>query len=255
MALVLKRPSSAKIMCGPFGWVSIPAGKVTLGGNMWANGGYHTKASTFEVKAFAISKYPVTTAQFGQFIAADGYGKRKWWTEAGWEACAKKGWTAPRSWVKGVSDHRDYPVSGVSWHEAVAFCAWLADQTGEAIRLPTEQEWQRAAQADTGWAYPYGDVFDKGRCNYNSKGITPVNQYEGKGDSPFGVVDMSGNVWEWCATDYETGAQDIHLDAHMRVLRGGSWWDEVADGLRADCRFGSDPHGDGGDVGFRLARC
>jgi formylglycine-generating enzyme required for sulfatase activity len=144
----------------------------------------------------------------------------------------------------------------VSWYEAVAFCAWLSAKTGEAIRLPTEQEWQRAAQGDTKWAYPYGDTFDKAKCNFNTKGTTPVTQYEGKGkgDSPFGVVDMSGNVYEWCATDYETGAQDVNVNANRRVLRGGSWWYGNADFLRADYRGWGFPYDEDFGWGFRLAR-
>lgn len=120
---------------------------------------------------------------------------------------------------------------GVSWHEAVAYCRWLSDRSGQKILLPTEQQWQYAAQGNEGFAYPWGNEWDGSRCRnsvggeWGSAGNTsPVTAYEGKGDSPFGVVDMAGNVWEWCLTDYEKGTNDPNSEATYRVLRGGSWF-------------------------------
>ncbi len=95
----------------------------------------------------------------------------------------------------------------------------------------TEQEWQRAAQGDDNRIYPWGDAFRANCCNSSVEakwdGTTPVTTFEGKdrGDSPFGVVEMTGNVREWCLTDHETGAQDIRQPARARVVRGGSWYD------------------------------
>jgi formylglycine-generating enzyme required for sulfatase activity len=247
----------------------VTAGKVTLGGNNGANGGYIAKTTTFDVAAFSIGKYPVTNGQFAGFVDGDGYTNRAWWTDAGWDTKlkgwkwdgskwveTKTPWAAPRYWTDAKRNKADHPVVGVSWYEAVAFCKWLAAQTGEAIRLPTEQEWQRAAQGDTKWAYPYGDTFDAAKCNFNTKGTTPVTQYEGKGkgDSPFGAVDMSGNVWEWCVTDYEMETQDVNANANTRVLRGGSWRNLNTDDLRADYRNGSLPLNEYIIRGFRLAR-
>jgi formylglycine-generating enzyme required for sulfatase activity len=264
---VARLPTSLELMPKPFGWCPVTAGKVTLGGNDGANGGYITKATRFDVAAFSIGKYPVTNGQFAKFVDGDGYTNRAWWTDAGWEAKlkgwkwvgneyveTKTPWAAPRYWTDPKWNKADHPVVGVSWYEAVAFCKWLAGQTGEDIRLPTEQEWQRAVQGATRRAYPYGDKFDKAKCNFSTQGTTPVTQYEGKGDSLFGVMDMSGNVWEWCATDYETGAQDINLNTNSRVLRGGSWRDYYTDFLRADFRYGGNPHFGYDDWGFRLAR-
>ena len=143
---------------------------------------------------------------------------------------------------------------GVSWYEAVAFCNWLSGTTGENITLPTEQQWQRAAQGDTNWAYPYGPKFDENRCNSNTQGTTPVTQYEGKakGDSPFGVTDMNGNVWEWCLTKYESGERDMD-GTDVRVLRGGSWWNHYGDSLRVVYRGGNYPYGWNPYGGFRIA--
>src|SRR5262249_43530999 len=122
-----------------------------------------------------------------------------------------------------------------------------SDQTGEHITLPTDAGWQWAAQKDTGWAYPWGDELGRNRCNFNTGGTTPVTTYAGpdkwmhsdlirSGDSPFGVSDMSGNAWEWCLTDPQTGDHDVNRPSEFRVLRGGSWASEVERNLRVDFR-------------------
>jgi formylglycine-generating enzyme required for sulfatase activity len=89
------------------------------------------------------------------------------------------------------------------------------------------------------------------------KGIgktTSVRQYEGKGDSPFGVVDMAGNVWEWCLTDYNNKTNDRNSSATNRVLRGGSWGYVNAGNFRCDVRSGYFPHLRGFNLGFRVSR-
>ncbi|MCA0456405.1 MAG: SUMF1/EgtB/PvdO family nonheme iron enzyme [Chloroflexi bacterium] len=252
------RPTSLSLMPQPFAWIDIPAGKVTLGGNDDANGGYIKIATTFEVAAFQIGKYPITNAQFAKFVEAKGYEQEKWWTADGWEMRQENEWSEPRYWWDDKWNKPNYPVVGVSWYESVAFCQWLGETSGENIMLPTEDQWQRAAQGDDGRDYPWGKQGDASRCNNNvyGKGIgktTPVRQYEGKGDSPFGVVDMSGNVWEWCLTQYE--ANNNLLDGtDVRVLRGGAWYVNNADFFRCEYRNGGNPHGRSNDVGFRISR-
>jgi formylglycine-generating enzyme required for sulfatase activity len=130
---------------------------------------------------------------------------------------------------------------------------------GYEVTLPTEQQWQRAAQGDDGRTYPWGNNWDCQRCNNsvkpcNSDRTTPVTYYEGrdKGDSPFGVVDMAGNVWEWCLNDYNTGSVDININS-LRVLRGGSWGDGDTGNFHLASRFRFDPGYWGDFRGFRLA--
>ncbi|MBA3869406.1 MAG: SUMF1/EgtB/PvdO family nonheme iron enzyme [Anaerolineae bacterium] len=96
------------------------------------------------------------------------------------------------------------------------------------------------------------------RCNNSVKpceshGTTPVRQYEGRGDSPFGVVDMSGNVWEWCLTTYDTQTNDVDGDA-TRVIRGGGWFFFTKADCRTNFRYYDAPYGCYNFRGFRIAR-
>lgn len=225
----------------PFAWVEIPK------------------------KGYSIAKYPVTNAQFAKFVEAGGYGEKRWWTAEGWQKRQEgwhydggwkpsgTSWTEPRYWRDSQWNGTEQPVVGVSWFEAVAFCLWLSDVTGKNIMLPTEDQWQYAAQGDDGRTYPWGNDWDCKRCNNSVKPCdshvtTPVTQYEGrrKGDSPFGVVDMAGNVWEWCLTDYDNKTNDVNRSANTRVLRGGSWFVKNTDYFRCDYRGRNAPHVGGG---------
>jgi formylglycine-generating enzyme required for sulfatase activity len=243
---------SADLLPAPFAWIEIPGGRGTM----------KTDASSVTLaiptQRYWIAKYPVTNAQFAGFIEAGGYRERKWWTEDGWKQRESDQWTEPRYWNDSNWNSAEQPVVGVSWYEAVAFCLWLGEVTGEKIMLPTEAQWQYAAQGDDGRAYPWGNNWESSRCNnnVNNKGIgktTPVRHYEGKGDSPFGVVDMAGNVWEWCLTDYQSRKEDISKSATIRVLRGGSWSLSYTDDFRCDYRNWYLPHYWYNPWGFRLS--
>jgi formylglycine-generating enzyme required for sulfatase activity len=240
----------------PFSWIKIQAGKVTL-----TEGGYVPKGGqTFDVPTFYIAKYPVTNAQFAKFVEAGGYTQQKWWTAEGWELLEKlarppgKAWTEPRYWREKKWNQPDYPVVGVSWYEAAAFCLWLSNITGEKIMLATEQQWQRAAQGDTTRVYPWGGKFDKDRCNMDTQSTTPVTRYDDKGESLFGVADLSGNVWEWCLTNYDTGSQGVNDHTIYRCQRGGAWNTPSANILRVDHRRRGEPAFRSNDIGFRIAR-
>jgi formylglycine-generating enzyme required for sulfatase activity len=225
----------SRLLPVPFAWVEIPG------------------------QGYSIAKYPLTNAQFAPFVKSGGYKEKRWWTEAGWETCQQQKWTEPRLWQDSKWNGAEYPVVGVSWYEAVAYCMWLSEQSGQKIMLPTEKQWQYAAQGDDGRAYPWGNEWDCHRCNNsvtpcNNNSTSPVTAYEGqdKGDSPFGVVDMVGNVWEWCLTDYETGSNELS-GTNVRVLRGGSWGINYTDLFRVSFRYWDDPYFRGNFTGFRLA--
>jgi hypothetical protein len=204
-------------------------------------------------KSVYLSRYPVTNAQYRRFLEADGYHDRNWWSETGWQ------WRQGDRRYEGQKvDRPDYwddekwnnpacPVVGVTWYEAEAYCNWLSACTDQTYRLPTEAEWQQAAQGEDKREYPWGNTWQAGLCNTNEAGVgrtTPVGQYSPAGDSPIGCADMSGNVWEWCADWYDKSQT-------VRVLRGGSW-DGCLDGARCAARGGYRPD-DGYDIiGFRL---
>jgi len=224
--------SKTKFTLPDLHWINIPAGKVTLEGK---KGSYipEGQKQTFDVSAFAIAKYPVTNKQYAEYVRETG--------------------KEPGYWTNSKFNEPMQPVVGVSWFDAIAFCDWLSEKTGEKISLPTEQQWQRAAQGDDDRVYPWGNLWDVSRCNNQDSGnyyTTPVTAYEGKGDSPYGVVDMSGNIWEWCLTAWKTGDNHIGETNVSRVLRGGSFR-YSADKLRSANRNGNLPDDTYNIGGFR----
>jgi formylglycine-generating enzyme required for sulfatase activity len=131
----------------------------------------------------------------------------------------------------------------VSWHDAVAYCNWLAEVTGKPYHLPSEAEWEKGGRGSDGRIYPWGNQWDAKRCNSeegSKGGTTPVGAYP-HGASPHGLLDMAGNVWEWTRSlwgedwqkpsfkypyDPDDGREDLNAPASVcRVLRGGSWYD------------------------------
>ena len=125
--------------------------------------------------------------------------------------------------------------------------------------LPTEVQWQHAAQGDNGREYPWGNKWDSSYCqnsvggSWGSDGsTTTVTAYEGKGDSPFDVVDMAGNVWEWCLTQYHSGNNDLN-GINVRVLRGGSWSSSITNYFCVLFRDGDNPNVRFDNKGFRVA--
>lgn len=176
----------------------------------------------FKVKPFCISKYPITWLQYRSFLkASDGYHNLVWW----------QGLTVDTPLMqpgKRFQQYNSYPVEPVAWIEAVAFCRWMTARMGYEIRLPTEWEWQQAATGgNPDNVFPWGAEWDNSRANSYESGLhcaTVVGSYP-NGASLYGVLDMSGNVWECCANEYEQpDLTDLSGDAR-RVVRGGSWFD------------------------------
>jgi len=143
----------------------------------------------------------------------------------------------------GIINQPEQPVVGISWYEALAYCRWLSELTSQTITLPSEQQWQRAAQGDDGRLYPWGNEDpNENLCNWqrNVDETTAVTQYPA-GASPYGVLDMCGNVWEWCLTGAESGtAEPVGKEA--RMLRGGSWSSDSLLSLRVTNRNPNDPN-------------
>lgn len=174
------------------------------------------EAEKFMDKIVQVTFVPpkIPEPEIGTFIAKvvqDQYKNKDCWSENGWKWKETERVNEPASWNAPEGNQPDHPVVGVSLYEAEAYAKWAGK------RLPTEQEWERAARGTDGRVYPWGDEFDKEKCNSWEADIgrtTPVTKYV-NGLSPDGCYDMAGNVWEWTASREED----------FFVIRGGSWYD------------------------------
>jgi formylglycine-generating enzyme required for sulfatase activity len=214
--------------------ILIPAGVFTMG--------EAEDAHPIDLPAFSIAKYPVTAADYQAFVAASGH-------------------PAPKHWREGqyLPLMETYPVFNVSWYDALAYCRWLSAERGQTYCLPSEAEWEKAARGEDARTYPWGNTFAKEHCNTMEAlrgGTTPVNQFP-DGASPYGVMDLIGNVWEWCSTLFraypyraDDGREALDDDG-WRVLRGGSWLDAEW-GARATRRLSGQPDYGSHNTGFRV---
>ena len=179
--------------------------------NRWGeNVGFSRERPQIEIKLqpYYIAKYPVTVAQYTAFMnAADGYFCHDSWTwspvAAEWYESNVEGRFEQIRSEKGKCNYPNFPVTDVSWIEAVSFCQWLNRKTRETYRLPTEGEWE-AATRKTSAVFAWGENFDKDKTNSSFSGIgdiVPVGTYESFIDSNT-PAEMNGNVWEWCYSVY-----------------------------------------------------
>ncbi len=228
------------ILGTPFEWVEVSAGEVELvdlqGKSLTDFPCNGPAGGVRAVTPFAISKYPITVEQFEVFIErSDGYDDARWWdfSRRAQEWRLGEGAKPQSPAYHGVN----LPRTNVAWYDAVAFCRWLSATSGEDVRLPTEAEWQWSAQGSDGRAYPWGIYFEQKRCNYieiapqseTDYAPSAVDQYP-VGSSPFGVMDMCGNVWEWTRTGLKCGLPSAALSSEVntldadvpRMMRGGS---------------------------------
>ncbi len=150
------------------------------------------------LSSFLIDVFSVTTEQYRLFLEDGGYGRSEYWEKDGWEWIRAEGIEEPLTWRVAAYRAPHLPVTGVSWHEARAYCRWAGR------RLPTEAEWELAARGTDGRPFPWGEAIpDSRRANFDGRvgGPTPVDAYV-DGRSPFGCFDMAGNVSNWCADWY-----------------------------------------------------
>ena len=230
---------------GGMEFVCVPAGKFLMGSkddNKLASDDERPQDAV-DLPDYWIGKYPVTTEQFAQFVAAAQYkfDQDDWQKEA------------------------DHPVVNVSWRDAMAYCNWLNDTLrGElkdrTLRLPTEAEWEKAARGEYGNEWPWGNEFDKNKCNSSEGdkgGTTPVGAYSPHGDSPYGATDMVGNVWEWCHSLYKpypykaNDGRENEAGDLPRVVRGGAFFN-LQRHARCACRYWDLPVGGDYSQGFRV---
>jgi formylglycine-generating enzyme required for sulfatase activity len=255
-------------------WCTVPAGEFIMG----EGADQHRESIS---APYRISKYLITSAQFDAFVQDGGY-TDKWrpcWTAAGWQW--KGGRTEPDK-RGGTFDLPNHPVVMVRWYEAVAFCNWLGEKLGCRVTLPTEAQWEKAAsweevgketspprpsrsgrgrQGDGGRKrrYPWGEEITPDHANYDATGIgaTSAVGIFPKGRSSCGALDMAGNVWEWCLTkwraNYKTAPDDDLEGDAVRVLRGGSCWND-RNVVRCAYRYWHYPGSWFDYPGFRVAR-
>jgi formylglycine-generating enzyme required for sulfatase activity len=264
-------------------WCEVPAGPFLMGSTEEDDQAYDYETPQHKqvvAAPYAISRYPITNAQYAAFVHAGGYHTQGYWTEAGWAWRERKG-------VEGPEDYGmpyilpNHPVVGVSWYEAVAYCRWLEAQfqatecklsvweNGKLqeknfepetfnLQLPTEPQWEKAARGTDGQRYPWGAESNPERANYNDTGIGTTSAVGAflSGASPYGVEDLSGNVWEWCRTkwegDYDRYRNDNNVQGmDRRVLRGGAFSYNTRD-VRCAARDWLDPVIRYGDYGVRV---
>jgi eukaryotic-like serine/threonine-protein kinase len=223
--------------------VYVPEGDFLMGSVAGVGSDDEQPQHTVYLDAFWIDRTEVTNAMYASCVAAG--------------ACSPPASTSSnhRSAYYGNGEYDHYPVIYVSWNNANAYCTWAGRQ------LPTEAEWEKAARGTDGRSYPWGEGIDCGRANFhNCVGDTSeVGSYP-SGASPYGAMDMAGNVWEWVADWYDSGYYGVSpssnpagpTDGLYRSQRGGSWVDD-SDLLQASVRLWGNPGDLNFDSGFRCA--
>jgi formylglycine-generating enzyme required for sulfatase activity len=227
-------------------WILVPGGRFVMGTDEADEPDQRAHESPRlcpDLSSYEIMRTPVTVVQFARFLAARGYEERAHWSAEGWAWRVSSGALRPRfasdeeraEWHAYLTPSR--PVVGVSWFEADAYARWLG------ARLPTEAEWEKAARGANGGRYPWGDEWEEDRAahrGYGPKKTLPVGVFP-KGESPYGMLDAVGSVWQWCNDLYATDAY-AHADRRdpqgpsvppslpdagakplHRVVRGGAW--------------------------------
>lgn len=277
-------------------WRTVPQGRYTLGGDEVEGNPNDGEGPLRDVDLarFKIAATPVTNAQFATFTKATGYvtdAERIGWSfvfhslvspraarvtrerlaEAPWWLAVKGAcWRWPGGRGSHIADKAEHPVVHVSWRDAEAYCAWAQ------ARLPTEAEWEAAARGGLDRArYPWGDELAPGgrhMCNIwqgefpdrdteddGFHGTSPVGSFDANG---FGLYDVAGNVWEWCADWFTTDPEPRSGKAPLgprsgsaRVIRGGSFLCHASycNRYRVAARSQNTPDSASSNTGFRVA--
>ncbi len=241
--------------------ISVPGGPFVMGD---LQGDANEAPKPVTIGAFSLMSLEVTNRQFATFVAATGHrtdaeksgGGYVWGRR--WQRLAGADWRHPNGPAGSIDGIMEHPVVQVSARDATAFCAWLG------LRLPSEAEWEFAARGSDGRRYPWGmrrpglqpagetilrANFGTVECCAPDAGdgylrTAPVGEYPA-GASPFGLLDMAGNVWEWTASRFPGRPQEV-------VLRGGGWGNNPYC-LRSAYRHGNPPDIGLDMVGFRCA--
>ena len=241
-------------------YVYVPPGPFTLGSTdvRVSNLNEADGSQAFDVElaeqeialpGYFIARSPVTQSDYAAFAGATG-------REVPF---LDDDYSRPYNWDRERRTHpegrAEHPVVLVSWYDAQAYCQWLGG------RLPSEAEWEKAARGTDRREWPWGNVWQPGRCNSSEAGLgstTPVGRFSPAGDSPCGAMDMAGNVWEWCGSlyrDYPYDARDGREDLAAegrRTMRGGAFGLN-RNKVRCAFRNRATPDDRGFTIGFRVA--
>jgi len=254
--------------------VNVPEGVFTMGND---NGAFNEQPQHMVyLEDYWIDQTEVPNAMFTLFVEAIGYrtnGEKRgsaWvFDGASWNDVAGADWQHPQGPTTNLNGLENHPVVNVSWKDAKAYCEWVG------AHLPSEAEWEKAARGTDGRTYPWGEQEPGGNLlnfgdmnlypnqpNNNNDGYiftAPIGSYP-LGASPYGVLDLLGNVWEWVNDWYqETYYTDAPTDnptgpsfGEGRVLRGGSW-NHDAQEMRSSFRMGNNPYDAIDNFGFRCS--
>lgn len=223
-------------------WVEIPAGPFIYGEG--------ETQQTLELDTYFISRHLITNIQYQAFIDVGGYEEQKWWGDIKQVSPIDAKWSGTNR-----------PRENISWYEAMAFCSWLSENSGRSVRLPKEVEWEKAARGTDGRSYPWGEEYQEGAANIDEtikdagsnylEQTSAVGLYP-QGGSPYGVLDMAGNLWEWCLDKYSehTANGEVNSSEDIYAMLGGSWVNSYVV-ARSAFRNKNDP-GYQGNVGIRV---
>jgi formylglycine-generating enzyme len=227
--------------------IFIPAGKFVIGNNAYSSEAPHREVT---LSNYYIYKTPVTVAQYEKFCRDTNRDM------------------PPAPEFNPNWQHKKHPIVRVSWDSAMAYCEW-ASRGGVVVTLPTEAQWEKAARGTDGQKYPWGNEFDLSKlwCSKSQPGdaggTAALDRAIAISASPYGVLDMVGNVYQWCLDYYDEEFYQSRLadamnpvnltvgEQKLRVLRGGSWYDHVPDSFRCSNRNKYFPNGGRNDYGFR----
>ena len=220
-------------------WIDVAGGSFWMGGGLRAN---EQPRHRVTLGPFRLARTPVCRGQYQRFLAVTGR-------------------AAPSCWHEPAFAGDELPAVGVTWHDAAAYCAWLAELSSDRVRLPTEAEWEYAACAGREVAYPWGDEPPESLTDYASRwleGPEPVDAYASQ--HPWRFAGMCENVHEWCAdwydADYYASSPEHDpqgpTSGRRRASRGGAWRHQIKV-CRITHRSSIPPDKSYSDYGFRVA--
>jgi formylglycine-generating enzyme required for sulfatase activity len=235
-------------------YLLVPAGQFSMGDN-YDEGSYDNgiprerPVRIVYLDAYYIGEFEITNGEYAKFLDDGGYDNKDYWESGGFRSATK-----PKYWMNeefnggGLSGNENFPVVGVNWYEASAYCSWLSAKTGANYRLPTEAEWEKAARGGDHLdgdesaqvpnpihqrRYPWGNEIDGSYANYLDSGdpydnrLTPVGYYDGSlqddfqtnsNASPYGAYDMAGNVYEWVSDRFQ-----VYPEGAVENPQGPEW--------------------------------